>query len=342
MNQSAGSLPRLDPHLLHQLGGGEHVFAEILAELVDAHRHRLGADLGEPLLHDGNLQRLAALVVELADHVARRLGRHEDAGPEQVGRILQSKLRGGRHIGQRQRARIGTHRQREQLAFLHQRERWGERQEVEIDPPGHQFGESLVRSPEGHVLRVDAGAQPEAFGREMRHRADAGGGEVHRSGLGLGGGDQVGGGLEAFRRRHHEHGRRLAERDDGREVVERVVGQVLVERISGTERGGMHQDGVTVRLCLGDRADAERAAGARPVLDHDRLVDLLRHLFEHDAADDVVGGTGGERHDRLHGALGPALRQHHALSAEHQRESRERACAQARADGRDLQHWRFL
>jgi hypothetical protein len=69
----------------------------------------------------------------------------------------------------------------------------------------------------------------------------------------------------------------------------------------------VHQDGVAVGRRLADRADAERAAGAWPVLDHDRLVHLLRNLLEHDAADDVVHGSGRKRNDRLDGTLGPDL-----------------------------------
>ena len=49
------SFDRLDPDPLHQLGGGEHVLAKVFPEFIDAHRHRLAADLGEPLLHDREL-----------------------------------------------------------------------------------------------------------------------------------------------------------------------------------------------------------------------------------------------------------------------------------------------
>jgi len=48
--------------------------------------------------------------------------------------------------------------------------------------------------------------------------------------------------------------------------------------------------------------------GARAVFEHDRLADLLGHLVEHDARDNVVGVAGGERHDRRDGPAGPGLR----------------------------------
>src|SRR4030088_3163841 len=37
------SIARLDPDLLHQLGGREHVVAKVFPEFVHAHRHRLAA-----------------------------------------------------------------------------------------------------------------------------------------------------------------------------------------------------------------------------------------------------------------------------------------------------------
>src|SRR5215813_1009792 len=57
----------------------------------------------------------------------------------------------------------------------------------------------------------------------------------------------------------------------------------------------MDQQGVTVGRRASDRGDAGGAAGARPVLDHERLAELPRHLIEHDATDHVVRGAGRER-----------------------------------------------
>ena len=54
---------------------------------------------------------------------------------------------------------------------------------------------------------------------------------------------------------------------------------------------------------------AERGAGAAAVLEYEILADLLADLIEHDAASDVGGATGGERHDDLDRLLGgPILR----------------------------------
>ena len=70
----------------------------------------------------------------------------------------------------------------------------------------------------------------------------------------------------------------------------------------------MHQQGVAVGRRLADRGDADGAARARTVLDHDRLVHLLRDLLQHDPPDDVVGGAGGEGNDRLDRPLRPGRR----------------------------------
>ncbi len=57
----------------------------------------------------------------------------------------------------------------------------------------------------------------------------------------------------------------------------------------------MHQHRVAVRRRARRRGDADGAAAAGAVFDHDGLPDLLRHLIEHDARDDVVGVAGRER-----------------------------------------------
>src|SRR5688572_13103099 len=70
----------------------------------------------------------------------------------------------------------------------------------------------------------------------------------------------------------------------------------------------MHQDGVAVRRGASSRSDTDRAAGAGPVLDHDRLAQLLGQLVEHDAPGEIVGVAGRERNDRGDVARGPTLR----------------------------------
>jgi hypothetical protein len=80
---------------------------------------------------------------------------------------------------------------------------------------------------------------------------------------------------------------------------------------------------MAVGLRLADRRDADGAARARTVLDHDRLVDLLGDLLEHDPPDDVVGRAGGERNDRLDGPLGPWRLRRRSLRHRQQQSARK-------------------
>jgi hypothetical protein len=69
----------------------------------------------------------------------------------------------------------------------------------------------------------------------------------------------------------------------------------------------MQQNGVAVRLSLGDHGRTDRAAAARLVLDDEGLAELSRNLVEHDARDGVIGVTRSERADDLYRPGGPSL-----------------------------------
>ena len=65
-----------------------------------------------------------------------------------------------------------------------------------------------------------------------------------------------------------------------------------------------------VAVLVGARDDlvAERAAGARLVLDHDRLAELFLQRLPDDAGDDVAAAARPERHDDADALLRPFLR----------------------------------
>src|SRR5262249_56039527 len=111
-------------------------------------------------------------------------------------------------------------------------------------------------------------------------------GVVERAGLGLAGGDQLGERLVLGGRGDH-HQRLLPERDHRREGGQRVVGQLGIERVRGCERA-VGENGVAVCRRVGDRIGADRSAGARPILDHERAPDLAADLFHDDARHDVA------------------------------------------------------
>ena len=70
----------------------------------------------------------------------------------------------------------------------------------------------------------------------------------------------------------------------------------------------LKQEGVAVGFGPRHRGGADNAAGAGPVLDDERLAELLLDLIEHDARNDVVGAAGGERADDQDRARRPLLR----------------------------------
>ena len=72
-------------------------------------------------------------------------------------------------------------------------------------------------------------------------------------------------------------------------------------------RGRIDQNGVAVRLRLGDQAGADGLRGAGPVLDDDGLPDLLRHLIEYHPRQDVGGAARGQRDDHTHDLLARPL-----------------------------------
>lgn len=129
-----------------------------------------------------------------------------------------------------------------------------------------------------------------------------------RAGLRLGLADQVLHALEAAGRRD-QHVRKLAERDDGREVLGGVERQLGVRRRHDGLDRGVEQQRVAVRVGLGGLRHAERTAGARPVLEHKGLADLLADLLEYRPADGVERGARRERYDKLDRLAGrPVLR----------------------------------
>jgi len=69
----------------------------------------------------------------------------------------------------------------------------------------------------------------------------------------------------------------------------------------------MQQNGVAVRLRLGDHGRTDRPSATRLVLDDEWLAELARNLVEDDARDGVVGVARGERADDLYRPGGPSL-----------------------------------
>src|SRR5262249_13522210 len=79
-----------------------------------------------------------------------------------------------------------------------------------------------------------------------------------------------------------------------------------------------------VRLRLGDRRHAERAAGAGPVLEHEGLPDLPRYVLEHRPAQGVERASRRERQDQADRLLlRPGLSQAWAPERDHEQRTGE-------------------
>jgi hypothetical protein len=99
---------------------------------------------------------------------------------------------------------------------------------------------------------------------------------------------------------------------------ETLPGLTLADAISAlTSLGGHHAERVAVLVGAGDRLVAERAGGARPVLDHDRLAELFLQRLCDDAADDVGAAAGSEWHDDADRPLRPFLRRCFERAGQH-------------------------
>ena len=108
---------------------------------------------------------------------------------------------------------------------------------------------------------------------------------------------------------HHQRIRRVADQADRRKILARIVAGVLVERGTDCERPGVtQQQRVTVRIALGDRLGAHRAAGAGAIVDHDLLAEQFAHLVGNGAADDRGAAAGREWNDQRDRAGGIVLR----------------------------------
>ncbi len=79
--------------------------------------------------------------------------------------------------------------------------------------------------------------------------------------------------------------------------IERNIGRQRPRRIG-------HDQRVAIGRRVHDLLDANRAAGAGPVLDDDGLTDGAGHAIEYDTGDDVGNAGGGEGHHDLDRPVG--------------------------------------
>ncbi len=146
------------------------------------------------------------------------------------------------------------------------------------------------------------------LGHEMRRGAGSGARIVQRARLLLRARDQLLQGAHAHVRSHREDVGEKADLGHRLEVPDRVVGDLVVEAGIDGERIGRQQQRVAVGAGARDEGEADIAAGAAAVLDHDRLPQRVAQRLLDDARDDVVGSSRRKRHDQRHRPLGIGCR----------------------------------
>ena len=175
-----------------------------------------------------------------------------------------------------------------------------------------------------HVHEIGAAHRFEQLRRHVIGRAGAGRSVVELPRLRLGIGDEFLEILRRHRRMDHHHQVGIVDPRHRHEVahqLERLVGDERLVRGVGVRH---REQRVTVGRGLGDRVAADDRARARPVLDHERLLERLRQVLGQNAGIDVGGAAGAERHHDLDRARRIVLRRRYGGPRQRQgkRESR--------------------
>jgi hypothetical protein len=144
----------------------------------------------------------------------------------------------------------------------------------------------------------------EELDHKVRCTAGAGGAEVKRLRLRA---QQLDEFLQV--RRFHrgvcdEYARSGGKHRNGCDAPDGVVRQ-LVERSAGGIGRRHHGERVTVRSGARRDIGADRAAGARAIIDDELLAELLEQTRRQQARDDIGAVAGRERYDHAHRPLGP-------------------------------------
>ena len=293
---------------LRGLGGDD--LAEVLRRAGD----RLAAELGQALAHLRVGQRPVHLGVDLLDdrRAACPWACRCRTRPSPRSRAPSRRPSAACGIdGSRSCRRDG---ERAQLAALDVADRRRQVVEQHVHLAAHQVDQRRAGALVRHVQHLAAGHRLEQLAREVHRGAAARRRHVDLARVGLAVGDELGDGLGRERRRHLHHVGRSHQAGDRRDVADEVEAEVLVERRVDAVGRVDEQHRVAVRRRVDDRLDAEVVAGARLVLDHERLAHLLGQPLRDDARQHV--GRAGrrvrddplDRPGRVVGGLGGAAR----------------------------------
>nr|AGH10048.1 type III effector NopBP [Bradyrhizobium japonicum] len=150
----------------------------------------------------------------------------------------------------------------------------------------------------GHMHDLDAGLVAEHGHGEMAERADADGGVFDRAGRCLAGGDDLGKALIGTAGAGRDHIGRSADQQHRHQLALNIDRRLVEDRRDHRMRVERHQERRAVGRALGDLRRAERAGGARLVLDHDDAVELCLQIALEQPRHRVGRAARRERHDQ--------------------------------------------
>ena len=180
-----------------------------------------------------------------------------------------------------------------------------DRHDHRIDLAGDHRLNRRRRALKRDMQDIEATLQFEHLHRDVRRTADAPGRECDlarprlrlRDEIGHTGGGE--GGIDDQRIG------KVAGDADRDEVAPRVVTQLRIDmRDDGVRIRGNPDEGGAIWRCLGDRGGADRAVGARAVVNDDRLLEPLTERLRHQARHHVAAAACRPRHDQPDGLVG--------------------------------------
>jgi hypothetical protein len=179
-----------------------------------------------------------------------------------------------------------------------------DRREHHLDLAAHEIGNRRRRALIGNMHDVDTGHRLEQLAGEMRRRADPVRAEVDAAGPGPRGGDQILDVVDRQARVDDDDIERARHQGDRRKGAERIVRQLGIERRIDRVGERRHQQRVAVWGARRHRGGADDGAGARLVLDDDRLAEIRGHRLAEPARNNICAPAGRERHDDADEAVG--------------------------------------
>ena len=240
-------------------------------------------------LHDGRVQ--------LGDDVGRRALGRPQAVPHRDMQAGQARFIDGRHLGRRRQPLLGRDGKRLDGAGAQLRQHVRGLVEHDVDLAGQKIAHRRRGAAIGHELEARVGQLLEEDAGDVPRGADAAGAGRRLVGVGLQPGDQA---LHVVGRQvlaAHDQHRASDDQGDRREVGEQVVLQGVGGAVQHVVAPLADAQRVAVGRRARDLADADRAAGARHVVDQHGAAEIGGHALGHHAGDRIGRSAGRGRDD---------------------------------------------